>query len=135
MNIYKHEDLGGKVSLDSGVDVPFDIKRVFYIYGTKPGIPRGQHSHHKIKQYLVAIKGSCKVTLDNGKEKTVHVLDNPYTGLFQDALIWGEMCDFSDDCVLLVLASDHYDESDYIRDYDDFLNIVLWNTWTEIIWF
>lgn len=124
----QHKDSGDKggsiVSLESGVDVPFDVKRVFYIYGTKADIPRGQHSHHAIKQYLIAVSGSCNVTLDNGDKKETYKLDNPYKGLFQDALIWGEMHDFSDDCVLLVLASDHYDEADYIRDYSQFLNIV-----------
>lgn len=128
MSIQHHKVLGdhrGKlVALESGADIPFEVKRVFYIYGTQAGIPRGQHSHHAIKQYLIAVKGSCKVTLDDGKNKKIYELNQPHIGLFQDALIWGEMHDFSDDCVLLVLASEHYDETDYIRNYDEFLGCV-----------
>lgn len=126
--ITKHKVLGdhrGKlVALESGIDIPFEVKRVFYIYGTQAGVPRGQHSHHAIQQYLIAVSGSCKVTLDDGSEKKTYELNQPNVGLFQNALIWGEMHDFSEDCVLLVLASEHYDESDYIRDYDDFLKQV-----------
>lgn len=128
MSIYEHKVLGdhrGKlVALESTTGIPFEIKRVFYIYGTQPNIPRGQHAHHAIQQYIIAVSGSCKVTLDNGKEKKTHDLNAPHIGLFQDALVWGEMHDFSDNCVLLVLASDHYDESDYIRDYNKFLERV-----------
>lgn len=97
---------------------------MFYIYGTKVGIPRGQHAHYHTKQLLVAIHGSCKVTLDNGKDKQTFDLDKPSIGLFQDAMIWGTMYGFSDDCVLMVLASELYDESDYIRNYDDFMREV-----------
>jgi len=125
MAVVEHNILGdhrGKlVAIESAVDVPFEIKRVFYIYGTEPGIPRGQHSHFKTKQYLIAVNGSCKVTLDNGSKKETFFLNSPNIALFQDAMIWGEMHDFSKDCVLLVLASDHYKESDYIRNYEDFL--------------
>lgn len=128
MLVKEHKVLGderGKlIALESGSDVPFEIKRVFYIYGTQPNVPRGQHGHYKIKQYLIAVNGSCKVTLDTGNDKTTYWLDSPNKALFQDALVWGEMHDFSDDCVLLVLASDHYDESDYIRNYDEFLKQV-----------
>lgn len=128
MTIKHHNILGdhrGKlIALESGIDIPFEVKRVFYIYGTQPGVPRGQHSHHAIKQYLIAVSGSCKVTLDDGNEKKTYELNQPNIGLFQDALIWGEMHDFSEDCVLLVLASGHYDNADYIRDYDTFLEQV-----------
>ncbi len=115
---------GQLVALESNKQIPFDMKRVFYIYGTKKDVPRGNHSHYKTKQFLVVVNGSCKVTLDNGKEKETFSLNKPNLGLFQNALIWGYMHDFSDDCVLIVLASEHYDESDYIRDYDEFLNVV-----------
>lgn len=128
MSIQHHKVLGdhrGKlVALESGLDIPFDVKRVFYIYGAQPETPRGQHSHHAIQQYLIAVHGSCKVTLDDGEEKKTYELNQPHIGLFQDALIWGEMHDFSEDCVLLVLASGHYDDADYIRDYDEFLEQV-----------
>ena len=115
---------GQLVALEANRQIPFDVKRVFYIYGTQEGIPRGNHSHYKTKQFLVAVNGSCKVTLDNGKEKETFDLNKPNLGLFQDALIWGTMHDFSSDCVLMVLADEHYDESDYIRDYDKFLKEV-----------
>ncbi len=112
---------GQLVALEANRQIPFDVKRVFYIYGTQEGIPRGNHSHYKTKQFLIAVNGSCKVTLDNGKEKETFDLNRPNLGLFQDALVWGTMHDFSNDCVLLVLASEHYDDSDYIRDYNRFI--------------
>ncbi len=115
---------GQLVALEAHRQIPFDVKRVFYIYGTQEGVPRGNHSHYKTKQFLVAVNGSCKVTLDNGKEKETFDLDKPNMGLFQDALIWGSMHDFSNDCVLMVLANEYYDASDYITDYDKFLEVV-----------
>ena len=115
---------GQLVALEANRQIPFDVKRVFYIYGTQEGVPRGNHSHYKTKQFLVAVNGSCKVTLDNGKEKETFDLDKPNLGLFQDALIWGSMHDFSNDCVLMVLANEYYDASDYITDYDKFLEVV-----------
>ena len=125
MSVIHHKVLGdhrGQLVVIEGKDgVPFDIKRVFYIYGTQKDVPRGNHSHYKTKQYLIAVNGSCKVTLDNGKTKQTFSLDEPNKGLFQDVLIWGTMHDFSQDCVLLVLASEYYDEADYIRDYQKFL--------------
>ncbi|AXX95897.1 sugar 3,4-ketoisomerase [Arcobacter ellisii] len=115
---------GQLVALEANKQIPFDVKRVFYIYGTQEGIPRGNHSHYKTKQFLVAVNGSCKVTLDNGKTKETFDLNKPNLGLFQDALIWGTMHDFSSDCVLMVLANEYYDASDYIIDYDKFLEEV-----------
>ena len=115
---------GQLVALEANRQIPFDVKRVFYIYGTQEGVPRGNHSHYKTKQFLVAVNGSCKVTLDNGKEKETFDLNKPNLGLFQDALIWGSMHDFSSDCVLMVLADEYYDASDYITDYDKFLKEV-----------
>ena len=115
---------GQLVALEANRQIPFDVKRVFYIYGTQEGVPRGNHSHYKTKQFLVAVNGSCKVTLDNGKEKETFDLNKPNLGLFQDALIWGTMHDFSSDCVLMVLANEYYDASDYITDYDKFLKEV-----------
>lgn len=114
------DERGQLIAIESGIHVPFEIKRVFYIYGTQPNVPRGQHSHHKTKQYLIAVNGSCKVTLDNGQSKEIHELNRPNIGLFQDAMVWGTMHDFSGDCVLLVLADQHYNEADYIRSYDVF---------------
>jgi len=118
------DDRGSLIALENNTNVPFDIKRVFYIYGTQQGISRGNHSHYKTKQFLISINGSCKVTLDNGKEKQTFNLDKPNIGLLQDAFIWGTMHDFSDDCVLMVLADDIYKESDYIKEYDEFLKVL-----------
>lgn len=115
---------GQLIALESNYEVPFEIKRVFYIYGTQEGVPRGNHSHYKTKQFLVAVHGSCKVTLDDGKTKETFDLNKPNLGLFQDAIIWGTMHDFSNDCVLMVLADEYYDASDYITDYDKFLGVV-----------
>ena len=115
---------GQLVALEANRQIPFDVKRVFYIYGTQEGVPRGNHSHYKTKQFLVAVNGNCKVTLDNGKEKETFDLNKPNLGLFQDALIWGTMHDFSSDCVLMVLADEYYDASDYITNYDKFLEVV-----------
>lgn len=126
LNEYKilGDHRGQLIALEANKEVPFDIKRVFYIYGTQQDVPRGNHSHYKTKQFLVAVAGSCKVTLDDGKIKSTFDLNKPNIGLFQDALIWGSMYDFSSDCVLMVLADDYYDESDYIRCYDKFLEVV-----------
>ena len=115
---------GQLIALEAHRDIPLDIRRVFYIYGTQEGVPRGHHSHYKTKQFLVAVNGSCKVTLDNGKTKETFDLNKPNLGLFQDALIWGTMHDFSNDCVLMVLADEYYDANDYIIDYDKFLEVV-----------
>jgi hypothetical protein len=117
------DERGKLVVIESGIHIPFEIKRVFYIYGTKPDVPRGQHSHHKTQQYLIAVSGSCKVTLDDGKEKGTYLLDQPHIGLFQDAMVWGTMHEFSPDCVLLVLANEHYNDADYIRSYEDFMQM------------
>ncbi len=127
--INKHNVLGDHrgqlVAIESEIDVPFEIRRVFYIYGTENDIPRGNHAHYQTKQYLIAVSGSCKVTLDVGKAKQTFDLDEPNKGLFQDTLVWGVMHDFTDDCVLLVLASEHYDKSDYIVEHKEFLRLIL----------
>ena len=115
---------GQLIALEENKDIPFNIRRVFYIYGTQDGVTRGNHSHYKTKQFLVAVNGSCKITLDNGKTKETFDLNKPNLGLFQDALIWGTMHDFSSDCVLMVLADKYYDESDYIQEYNKFLEEV-----------
>lgn len=117
------DNRGQLIALEESKEIPFDFKRVFYIYGTQKGVARGQHSHYETKQLLVCVSGSCKVSLDDGKEKNIYVLDRPEIGLFQNKLIWGKMFDFSSDCVLMVLASDFYDDKDYIRDYDTFLKV------------
>tara|TARA_R100001377_G_C3130114_1_gene89010 strand:+ start:149 stop:538 length:390 start_codon:yes stop_codon:yes gene_type:complete len=115
---------GQLVAIEGTKDIPFEVKRVFYIYGAQPEVPRGQHAHYKTQQHLIAVCGSCSVTLDDGKQSVTYNLNQPNIGLLQDALVWGTMHDLSPDCVLLVLASEHYDDTDYIRDYATFQEII-----------
>ena len=118
------DERGQLVALEEFKEIPFEIKRVYYIYDTGEGIHRGIHAHKTLKQILICIHGSCKVLLDNGQEKKIVSLEKPYEGLYISHNMWREMYDFSPDAVLMVLASEYYDESDYIRDYDQFLNSV-----------
>jgi dTDP-4-dehydrorhamnose 3,5-epimerase-like enzyme len=117
------DDRGSLVSLESGHNVPFDIKRCYYIFGTTPGVRRGFHAHKELKQLLICTSGSCKVFLDDGHTTKDVVLDSPLKSLLVTGLIWREMYDFSDDCVLMVLADQYYDEADYIRNYKEFLTL------------
>ena len=112
---------GSLVFLETGKDIPFEVKRVYYIYAIKEGVPRGFHAHKQLQQALICLNGSCKIILDNGSERVETILDNPAEGLFVGDAIWREMHDFTPDAVLLVLASEYYDEEDYIRNYDEFL--------------
>ena len=118
------DDRGQLVSLESFVNIPFDIKRVYYMYDTVPDVTRGRHAHKSLKQVLVAVHGSCKVRLFDGEEEVTVALDRPDQGLYIGDLVWREMFDFSEDAVLMVLASELYNEADYIRDYDAFLQAV-----------
>lgn len=118
------DNRGSLVALEGNKTVPFDIKRVYYIFGTEPGVARGFHAHRALKQVAVCITGKCRMRLTNGTEEAEIWLDSPIKGLVIDEMVWREMHDFSPDCVLLVLASEHYDEDDYIRDYDEFTRYV-----------
>ena len=118
------DERGSLVALEGNKVVPFDIKRVYYIFDTKEGVSRGFHAHRNLKQVAVCVTGSCRFVLDNGKQKEEIVLDSAIKGLLIEDLTWREMYDFSPDCVLMVLASECYDESDYIRDYQEFLKAV-----------
>ncbi|WP_252061200.1 WxcM-like domain-containing protein [Acinetobacter sp. AHP123] len=117
------DERGGLVAIESNQSIPFDVKRLYYIFNTSQK-PRGFHAHIDLKQVAICLKGSCRFILDNGSTKEEVVLDNPTQGLIVEGLIWREMHDFSEDCVLLVLASEHFTEQDYIRNYDDFLHVV-----------
>lgn len=122
-NFASHGDSRGQlVAIEEMRDIPFAIRRVYYLFETAEGARRGFHAHKNLKQILVCVSGSCKVLMDNGVEKEVVELSDPSEGLYIANDIWREMFDFSPDAVLLVLASELYDESDYIRCYDDFLN-------------
>lgn len=115
------DDRGILISLEENRNIPFDIRRCYYMYNLKPNVRRGFHAHKTLEQVLVCVRGSCRIELDDGREKQVVLLDRPNLGLIIRPCIWREMFDFSDDAVLMVLASQLYDESDYIRNYDDFL--------------
>lgn len=115
------DERGSLIALEGlSKQVPFDIKRVYYIFGTKPGVVRGKHAHYKLKQLLICVSGSVDILIDDGKNKEIVCLDNPAKALYIDGFIWREMKNFTKDAVLIVLASEHYKEEDYIRNYEVF---------------
>lgn len=116
---------GSLVALEIGMEkaVPFEIKRVYYIYQTGEGVSRGFHAHRKLKQVAICVAGKCRMVLDNGQKREETWMSSPTQGLLIESMVWREMHDFSRDCVLLVLASEHYDESDYIRNYETFFEL------------
>lgn len=114
------DDRGSLIALENGHNLPFDVKRVYYIYGTKEGFSRGFHAHKKLKQMLIAVSGSVTVKCEYNGQQKEYALNRPDEGLLIEGLVWREMHDFSPDCVLLVLADEYYVEHDYIRDYDRF---------------
>lgn len=122
------DERGSLVALEGNKSIPFDIKRVYYIFGTQKGVARGFHAHKQLHQVAVCITGKCCMTLDDGNIKEDIWLDSATKGVMIEGMIWREMHDFSDDCVLLVLASEHYDESDYIRNYEEFIEIVKYDS-------
>ncbi|WP_010676903.1 sugar 3,4-ketoisomerase [Bacillus timonensis] len=116
-----NDDRGSLASLEAFKNIPFEIKRVYYIYNTKANTSRGFHAHKDLKQVLICLNGSCDVVLDNRRRQITFHLNRPSQGLYVDKMIWHEMHNFTNDCILMVLASEHYDEQDYIRDYEEFL--------------
>ena len=116
----KGDHRGNLIAIEGLNDIPFDIKRVYYLIKTKENVRRGYHAHLNLDQVLLVVSGSCKVMVDDGNRKEEFKLDNVQKGLRIKNLVWREMFEFSSDCVLLVLASDHYNEEDYIRDYSEF---------------
>lgn len=117
-------DTGSLSFLEAERHIPFAIRRIYYIYDVESGARRGFHAHKNLKQVLFCIHGSCKLLLDDGTEKTTVCLSSASEGILLDGVIWREMFDFSPGAVLLVLASEYYDEADYIRNYEDFLSYV-----------
>lgn len=115
------DERGSLVIAEGNMDVPFEIKRVFYMYGSDPDIVRGQHANRESQFVLINVSGSSKVRIDNGYEDVVVELNKPRMGLYLDAMTWKDMYDFSADSVLLVLASTHYDGKEYIRDYNQYI--------------
>ncbi len=116
----KGDETGSLIALESFKNIPFEIKRVYYIFNTCKELARGRHAHKNLKQVLICISGRCKIKLDDGKQQETIELNQKNKGLLIGEMIWREMFDFSNDCVLLVLASEYYDEEEYIRDYNEF---------------
>ncbi len=116
-----HSDRKGNISVvENNVTIPFDVKRVYYLYDIPGGESRGAHAHKELSQLIVAASGSFSVTLDDGMVKRTFILNRPYQGLYVVPGIWRDLYDFSSGAVCMVLASEKYDENDYIRDYDTF---------------
>ena len=115
------DERGKLVVIEGGQAIPFEIKRVFYIYGSDATVVRGQHANRDSEFVLINVAGKSKVRITDGKEEFVAVLDRPMMGIYIPKMVWKDMYDFSPDSVLLVLASTHYDGGEYIRDYDTYL--------------
>ncbi|PTA67134.1 sugar 3,4-ketoisomerase [Deinococcus arcticus] len=116
----RSDERGSLSFLEAGEHVPFEIKRIFYLYGIAPGQNRGAHAHRELQQFLIPLAGSFEVRLDDGRKKATFTLDRPDQGLYMPAGIWGDLYNFSKDAVCLALASLHYSEEDYYRNYDEF---------------
>jgi dTDP-4-dehydrorhamnose 3,5-epimerase-like enzyme len=118
------DERGNLVVCEGGQDIPFDIKRAFYMYGTDSTMVRGSHANRKSEFVLINVAGKSKVKLDDGFSTTIIELNKPRMGVYIPPMLWKDMYDFSEDSVLLVLSSEHYDDSEYIRDYDEYLKII-----------
>ncbi|PRA28251.1 sugar 3,4-ketoisomerase [Pseudomonas poae] len=118
------DERGQLVVLEAMKNVPFEIKRVYYLTGTKAGVPRGFHAHKELVQVAVCVSGKCLMIMDDGVKKEKVWMSSPSQGVLIDRMMWHEMHEFSADCVLLVIASELYDENDYIRSYADFVGMI-----------
>lgn len=118
------DERGNLVVAEGEMDIPFKIQRVFYMYGSDAEVIRGQHANKRTEFVLINVKGTSKVRIDNGREQVVVELSKPRMGLYLSTMLWKDMYDFSEDSVLLVLASEHYDGSEYIRDYNEYIQLV-----------
>lgn len=118
------DDRGRLVVVEGGKTIPFEIKRVFYIYESDGSVIRGQHANRESEFVLINVAGKSKVKISNGKEEFIVELNKPMMGVYIPRMIWKDMYDFSADSVLLVLASTHYDGNEYIRNFDEYLEIV-----------
>ncbi len=118
------DERGNLVIIEGNQDIPFEIKRVFYMYGTDSTMVRGSHANRKSEFVLINVAGSTKIKIDDGFSTAVVELNKPRMGIYIPAMLWKDMYDFSDDSVLLVLSNEHYDDSEYIRDYDEYKKII-----------
>ena len=125
INMDVHGDNRGKlISLESCKNVPFEIKRIYYIYDTIPDFERGKHAHKNLEQIIIAIDGACQFVIDDGKNREELWLNRPDVGLYIGKNMWREMRHFSYGCKLMILASDYYNEKEYIRNYEEFLDLI-----------
>ena len=115
---------GSLIAIEALKDIPFNIERIYYIFNNECGASRGFHAHKELEQLAICVSGSCDIVLDDGNHREVISLTTPKKGLLIGSMIWREMHNFSDDCVLLVLANSLYDETDYIRSYNGFLDSI-----------
>ena len=121
----KGDDRGHLVIVEGAEDIPFEIKRIFYIFGSDKDVVRGQHANRKSEFVLINVAGTSKVKVRDGKgNEAIYSLNRPHTGIYLPKMVWKDMFDFSEDSVLLCLASEHYDSEEYIRNYDEFVEIV-----------
>jgi len=118
------DERGSLVALEEFKNIPFSVKRVYYMFETLANVTRGGHAHKRLRQVVIAVRGSCRFSLDDGAEKIELLLDNPKQALLIEPMIYHEMYDFSEDCVLLALAHELFDEEDYIRNYEQFKLLV-----------
>ncbi|MDD6756063.1 MAG: FdtA/QdtA family cupin domain-containing protein [Succinatimonas sp.] len=119
------DNRGHLVIIEGEIDIPFSIKRAFYIYGSKTDVIRGQHANKKTQFVLINVAGKSKVRVRDGEgNEAIYCLNRPHTGIYLPTMVWKDMYEFSEDSVLLVLASEHYDPTEYIRDYDEFVKAI-----------
>lgn len=125
IDLPKLEDRRGNLTfIESERHIPFEVKRVYYLYDVPGGSERGGHAHKALHQFIIAMSGSFDVTIDDGRQKKKHHLNRSYYGLYLPPMIWREIDNFSSGSICLVLASEYYDESDYFRDYRDFAALI-----------
>lgn len=118
------DERGNLVVVEGGIQIPFDINRIFYIYGSDDTVVRGQHANLRSEFVLINVAGTSKVKVDDGKETRVIELNQPRMGVYLSKMLWKEMYDFSPDSVLLVLSNEHYDANEYVRDYEEYLKLL-----------
>lgn len=118
------DNRGNLCSLSNNKEIPFEVKRIYYTWDMPYDVIRGGHAHKKLDEVMVCLSGSCDFVLDDGKEKVTVTLDKPNKGLYIKANLWRDFRNFSKDCVVVLIASELYDTEDYIRDYNEYLNLI-----------